>query len=214
MSNVSDLLTQKRCSRCERTKDCAAFGKNRSSRDGLDYYCRGCRRGYARSYYAADPARGVDAQRQYRLRHPKAVAERQRRWREENQDWILDWRAENIERVRGYRRVSETRRRAGFTASPLADKRMLALRETPCVYCGACTDSCADHVIAIAAGGPHVPENLVAACRSCNASKGSRPLYALRSQPADLQLFITRQGAASAATWTLVSPAPEEDSRA
>ena len=33
-----------------------------------------------------------------------------------------------------------------------------------------------DHIEPLAAGGKHVPENLVAACRSCNASKKERPL--------------------------------------
>jgi 5-methylcytosine-specific restriction endonuclease McrA len=33
-----------------------------------------------------------------------------------------------------------------------------------------------DHIVPLAAGGEHVPENLAVACRPCNASKKDRAL--------------------------------------
>ena len=46
------------------------------------------------------------------------------------------------------------------------------IEPSSCIYCGDYADT-VDHVIAIALGGPHVLDNLVPACRSCNSSKGS-----------------------------------------
>jgi len=50
-----------------------------------------------------------------------------------------------------------------------------AVRANPCVYCG---DAAAgvDHVWPLSRGGPEDESNLVAACWSCNPSKGSRLL--------------------------------------
>ena len=46
-----------------------------------------------------------------------------------------------------------------------------------CYYCSAVLEPktrTIDHVIPLAAGGQHRPENLVAACRNCNFSKGKK----------------------------------------
>jgi hypothetical protein len=45
-----------------------------------------------------------------------------------------------------------------------------------CTYCGAIDDLECDHVVALAAGGKSHRDNLTAACRPCNASKGAKPL--------------------------------------
>lgn len=42
-----------------------------------------------------------------------------------------------------------------------------------CVYCGATERLSIDHIIPVTACGSDDPENLVCACRSCNASKGN-----------------------------------------
>lgn len=47
-----------------------------------------------------------------------------------------------------------------------------------CRYCGRSARVVlleVDHVIAVAAGGPDDPDNLVTACGDCNAGKGARP---------------------------------------
>lgn len=49
-----------------------------------------------------------------------------------------------------------------------------------CVYCGAHTDLQIDHVFPRARGGTDAFENLVTACRSCNASKGTGEPAAMR----------------------------------
>ncbi len=44
-----------------------------------------------------------------------------------------------------------------------------------CAYCGVSPIVLEqDHVVAVALGGPHTADNIVPACRRCNASKGAR----------------------------------------
>lgn len=47
-----------------------------------------------------------------------------------------------------------------------------------CAYCGTDEKIEMDHVIPISKGGPHTKNNVVPACRFCNASKGNRPIKA------------------------------------
>jgi len=46
-------------------------------------------------------------------------------------------------------------------------------RDGVCVECGASENLVADHVISRRNGGAHHPENLVALCESCNATKAN-----------------------------------------
>ncbi len=41
----------KRCGRCKKTKDEAEFYKNSSRKDGLNCWCKKCRRDYNHNYY-------------------------------------------------------------------------------------------------------------------------------------------------------------------
>jgi 5-methylcytosine-specific restriction endonuclease McrA len=45
-----------------------------------------------------------------------------------------------------------------------------------CGYCGAAADLVCDHVTPLVAGGTNDLDNLITACRSCNASKGGKLL--------------------------------------
>jgi len=50
------------------------------------------------------------------------------------------------------------------------------LYKNRCVYCGEIKTLEMDHIIPISKGGDHTKENIVPACRSCNAKKGDRPV--------------------------------------
>jgi 5-methylcytosine-specific restriction endonuclease McrA len=67
-----------------------------------------------------------------------------------------------------------------------------------CQYCGAAADSI-DHVIPRSRGGSHTWENVVAACRRCNAHKGDRLLSEIGMR------LGTRPRAPRSGSWVLVS---------
>ncbi|WBY02787.1 HNH endonuclease [Ramlibacter tataouinensis] len=80
-----------------------------------------------------------------------------------------------------YRFVSYTygRLRAA-TANPsgiVLENKLLFKEGQVCAYCGARHSLEWDHVIPLAIGGPDTIDNLVRACRRCNASKGARDPY-------------------------------------
>lgn len=86
----------------------------------------------------------------------------------------------SVVRLRQYVKVPFRRRAA-------LNRRSIFARDAgQCQYCGDSTDSI-DHVVPRAKGGPHVWENVVAACRPCNVAKRDRLLHetsmTLRSTP-------------------------------
>ena len=78
---------QKSCPKCERTLPVSCFGSDVSNHDGLQAYCRVCRREYRRKKYKEDPEER-ERVRKYnqavRELHPEAVRERDRAWARKN----------------------------------------------------------------------------------------------------------------------------------
>jgi 5-methylcytosine-specific restriction endonuclease McrA len=69
--------------------------------------------------------------------------------------------------------------------APLTRRAVFARDEWDCQYCGAAAENL-DHVIPRSRGGVHDWENVVAACRRCNAKKGDRT-------PAEAGFHLTRR---------------------
>jgi hypothetical protein len=82
-------------------------------------------------------------------------------------------------RAFGFVTVTYNKLRAGKlnpTAILTENKRLIAEGKS-CAYCGATGRLEWEHVIPLALGGPDSIDNLVRACRSCNAAKGARDPY-------------------------------------
>lgn len=62
-------METKKCSRCKKTKLISAFGKNSSSKSGLQNYCRECRRQYYQDHCEVLKARS----QKYHQTHRKAM---------------------------------------------------------------------------------------------------------------------------------------------
>lgn len=73
-------------------------------------------------------------------------------------------------------KIRRLRRTANGTVAALPDAVYAEVRASgPCVYCNAPSEA-ADHVWALARGGPDLRENLVPICAPCNRSKKDRLL--------------------------------------
>lgn len=80
-----------------------------------------------------------------------------------------NWRKRNNAKCRMYKHV----RRAGGCITPL--EWLEICREGKCFYCERpCAELTMDHVLAVSKGGANTADNIVAACRTCNSSKGNR----------------------------------------
>jgi len=137
-------------------------------------------------------------QRWYRQRYPEKLRERKRkeylahreaylrRAREYRRTHAEEKRARDREYARRRRdlrrriaREYARRRRAAIMGNPMEPVDEQAIFERDgfrCVYCGATSQLELDHVVPLSRGGAHCADNLVVACRSCNASKGNKPL--------------------------------------
>ena len=102
------------------------------------------------------------------------------------------WRVNNLERGREINRLASVRRRTkkhGLIHN-LSEQEWLHILEYfghRCAYCfqksppyhsrsGTHHKLAMDHVVPVASGGHTVPDNIVPACQSCNASKSDLPL--------------------------------------
>ncbi len=106
-----------------------------------------------------------------------------RRWYLRNKELTkrrsIEWIKANPHKHRAFVRM----RRARLAAVSIADctSKIVELQRgpRPCVYCGVILSSkmiTIDHIIPIARGGKHEPENLAVACKPCNSSKGKKLL--------------------------------------
>jgi HNH endonuclease len=86
------------------------------------------------------------------------------------------WHTSHCESCSQARRYDNGRERWRAVSAEVAAELIGVIRADPCAYCGSRTEVTIDHIDPLSAGGKHVPENIAAACRSCNASKKERPL--------------------------------------
>lgn len=89
------------------------------------------------------------------------------------------------------------RRRVASRVNDLTDAQWLALMEAwaGCAYCGAEEPALQrDTMLPISRGGRYSLDNVVPACRSCNASKGNLELTTwMRRKKLDEKVFLVRQ---------------------
>ena len=108
-----------------------------------------------------------------RARYPKEA--------EKRRAYARQYLKDNPERMRAIRR-----RRKGQLRAPGAHfterdwTRLLHQYRHACAYCGATGTLVREHVIPLKRGGRHTVGNIVPACPSCNARKGTRLLAAFR----------------------------------
>lgn len=70
------------------------------------------------------------------------------------------------------------------------DEREKLFSAGVCVYCGAADASTLDHLIPRLRGGEDAADNLVAACRSCNSSKGGRDVLEWATARGELPTLV------------------------
>jgi len=71
---------KKHCSRCSTWKPRAAFDRRAAARDGLDSWCKDCRRAYVRRWIAANRRRHEASLKQYRETHREKLRAYQREY--------------------------------------------------------------------------------------------------------------------------------------
>lgn len=170
-----------------------AFHKNSSRKDGLSETCRECAKQRSREYYHAHKHLG----RSYTPEQLENNRRRAREWRKNNYARAVEVdrkkrevRAEfyrNYDKQRqqtperkvakaNYKRARRARLAGALSTLTKAQwEAILEMFSNRCAYCGVGAAKLEqDHVLPLARGGAHTTENVVPACRSCNAQKNTK----------------------------------------
>lgn len=161
------------CRRCATAKHAEWLAGNRAHYNA-----------YMADWRAAHPERVRELRTETRGRHLVRALERDRRYRQRNaaavDERIARWRAANPERARENARGRSIRYRARQRGAAGSHTRVeweqvLMRYERRCAYChrsGLRLER--DHVVPLSCGGTNSIDNIVPACRSCNARKNAR----------------------------------------
>jgi len=141
------------------------------------YDCKACRKvryaehrderaAYDKEYSQTERGKEATREASYKYRQSKRGKETYRRY----------WQTAKCRAAA--RRASRKRRArmAGAEMGPVSEQAVYKRDGHECVYCGSVEDLVLDHVVPLVQGGEHCEDNLVVACRSCNASKGGKLL--------------------------------------
>ena len=132
---------------------------------------------YMMVYRRKNPEKEREKWRKYQANNREATKAASLAWSRRNKEHLAEYNREywlrNKERKRNKAMVYVARQR-GATVRQVMVKELKRLYADPCMWCGTTENITLDHLIPLARGGEHSVGNLVAACRSCNSSKGNK----------------------------------------
>lgn len=178
------ISPMKTCIKCNVEKSSDGFSPAKKNNDGLSGTCKGCRAIAAKMDRSLNPQkhRAIDAR--WRQRHPDQARAKSTRFNKDNPD-KRRVRERNFRRNNPLKaRAKDTSRRARLLSAGgrgVSATEWLAIKESAvglCAYCARRADLTMDHIESIDRGGAHEPENIAAACMTCNSSKQERTLVA------------------------------------
>lgn len=182
----------KTCTKCNESKTVDKFYKDSRAKDGLQTWCKECRKAYreiyrtnnpnyAREHYQANKETYNNAGKEWRDRNPEKSREYQKKWRENNRETsrerVRTYAKDHPETVRR-RNVKRRARKAGAFVKgayiPSYDE-LVGFYGTNCLFPGCLnSDTTYDHVVPYALGGDNRLLNIQPMCLQHNASKGDR----------------------------------------
>jgi 5-methylcytosine-specific restriction endonuclease McrA len=143
-------------------------------------------REYSKRYRKANKESVYAAHREWMKANRDLVnANRRRRYsqddakRAKHQEKALEWGKANpdkrraiVEKYRIRRELQLTEVRCDFTAEQWTEKKRRYKHK--CYYCGEKKPLSQDHIVPVSKGGEHTWSNIIPACLSCNARKGTK----------------------------------------
>lgn len=155
-------MNYKICSKCKVEKPATKefFGVRKHLKFGVDCVCKGCVSLYRRKYYS---------------KNSEKEKEQNREWTKNNPDYAADWQKNNKDKVSASRQ--RYRARKNLTSGSFSEndkKNRFEYYGNCCFYCGSSGPLEVEHRIPLSRGGSNHPSNIVPACRSCNAKKGTK----------------------------------------
>lgn len=170
---VQVINGRKECTACGVVQPLESFHRQASGPGGRRTVCKSCRKRAHRD-------------------NPEPARQSAKRRRERRPNYMAEWRAANPDLIAAahFRRQSRLKGQSwGFTNDYIA-KLLAALKAQPCAYCGGPGGE-VDHIVPVARGGLHHPQNFVPACRLCNVKKNDKLLEEWAERPPLQPHFFT-----------------------
>lgn len=164
------------CKRCGIKKELSGFTKRSGTKDGLDYWCRNCKKNYAENYARANPEAG----RQYYANNTETRLEYMRLHAANNKEAKQEYDRQYSRNNPEVNKAARMRYRASGGTIPTENIRALInTSDGLCTYCRKelTDDFEIDHIHPVSRGGKSNIENLCLACRLCNRSKSNKTVY-------------------------------------
>ena len=164
--------------------------------------CKGCTNDVKKVYYQRNKSVINSKSEEYRKKHREELKsyhsaynkihyqknknkhrEKNKRHYEQNKKSYrartIKWREKNADKYKKINRDGSIRRRArtaGLLSSFTSNQwqQCLSHFNHQCAYCGSTESLEQEHVIPVSRGGHYTPDNIIPACRSCNASKNNK----------------------------------------
>lgn len=132
--------------------------------------------------------------RVYREKHREALLAKDKEYnknnRERRREYERDYYKQNPDKLRGKHNRRRSRR-SGLKANLTTEQweQICSIFSFTCAYCGQLSDLEQEHFVPLTQGGEYTQDNIIPACRSCNASKNDKDFFEWYPQ----QVFYTRE---------------------
>jgi len=172
----------KRCSKCKKGKPLTEFYNEARNKDGKRSECKVCQYIKIKEWNDKNKEwrkiRDAEYQRQNYYKGKRR--EYNRKWNQDNKDYVKkrnkEYRMKNKEAF--VLRTAKYRARKLELEATLTNEQWQSIKllfRNKCIYCGKRTKSLErEHVVPVSSSGAFILQNIVPACRSCNAHKGNR----------------------------------------
>jgi 5-methylcytosine-specific restriction endonuclease McrA len=124
----------------------------------------------------------VEYSKKYYLEHQEGLKEKSRKFRSEHKEYYIEynrqWRKDNPEKQKLFDIVKRLKKRE--LPATLTEKQWQIIKErfsNKCAYCGKEKPLEQEHFIALSKDGEYTINNIIPACRNCNASKHKNDFF-------------------------------------
>lgn len=153
-----------------------------------EYKCKNCRDIYHLQWRTKNKERWLATSREWTLKNKEKSKEIKDKWTSENDTNLLSRKNYAIRKEEGRLKKYKTdplvrteiknrykAKKRSLKSEKYSAKEIFDYFGNTCVYCLSPAQAL-DHVDPISRGGDDTKENLVTSCKSCNSSKGNKPL--------------------------------------
>lgn len=84
-------MQTKICSGCKEIKSLNEFCKNKTFKDGLEYYCKKCRKEYKRKHYQKNREKLIEYQKEYYQKNREKIIKRNSEYQKNNRAQKRQW---------------------------------------------------------------------------------------------------------------------------